>query len=315
MTPAPFNTLLQDPPPKADAFWMRAEDGVRLRAAHWAGDRSTGTVLLFPGRTEYLEKYNSLALDLNAAGLDVLSLDWRGQGLSDRLLSDPRPGHVAGFADYRRDVVELVVTADELDLPRPWHLLAHSMGGAIGLAALDAGLPVQSAVFSAPMWGLDLSRPVRLLAHLITGAAERLGLGHYPAWGSGGYEPFVLNQPFRGNLLTTDGARWGRLIAELASWPEIGIGGVSNHWLREALAECRRLGALSAPAQPTLVALGSEERIVSPDAIRSRLDSWPQAKLMLLPGARHEPLMERESIREPLVEAVIAHFLAPREAV
>ena len=94
-----------------------------------------GSVLLFPGRTEYVEKYAPVAHRLMAEGYDVLSIDWRGQGMSDRLQPNPRPGHIRDFADYQHDVVEMIVAAEQLDLPRPWHLLAHPMGGCIGLAA------------------------------------------------------------------------------------------------------------------------------------------------------------------------------------
>lgn len=292
----------------ARAFWVRAEDGVRLRAAHWAAGGAGGSVLLFPGRTEYLEKYDAVAMDLNSAGFDVLGLDWRGQGMSDRLLADPRPGHVERFSDYQLDVVELVVAAQELDLPRPWHLLAHSMGGAIGLAALHDGLAVRSAVFSAPMWGLSLTSGLTTFAYGVTSLAERLGRAQRIAVGSGGHDPFVLKQAFLGNLLTSDGVRWGRLVAEAASWPEMMIGGVTNRWLGEALAECARLAELPAPAVPALVALGSEEGIVSPEAVRARVATWPGARLLPLAGSRHEPMMEREAIRSAFLRAALDHF-------
>lgn len=308
MTPAPFNTLAGDPLPLARAFWLRAEDGVRLRAAHWAAGGAQGSVLLFPGRTEYVEKYNAVAMDLNAAGYDVLSIDWRGQGLSDRLIADPRPGHVEGFGDYQRDVVELMVAAQELDLPRPWHLLAHSMGGAIGLAALHDGLPVATACFSAPMWGLSLSNIMTRIARGMVAVSRRVGRHHHVALGSGGYEPFVLKQGFIDNLLTTDGARWGRMVAEAACWPDHAIGGVTNHWLFQALEECQRLAHADSPPLPMLVSLGSDEKIVSAQAIRDRVAAWPGARLLDLPGCRHEAMMERDQIRATFLEALLEHL-------
>lgn len=308
MRPAPFNTLPGDPLPTARAFWLRAEDGVRLRAAHWPAGGASGTVLLFPGRTEYLEKYAEVAAELNAAGLDVLALDWRGQGMSDRLQDNARPGHIGDFADYQRDVVELVVAAQELDLPRPWHLLAHSMGGTIGLAALGAGLPVQSVVFSAPMWGINLRRVPEALALALAGTLSRLGRGGHPAPRTGGEDSFVLLDPFHDNLLTHDGRRWGRLVAEAAAWPDISVGGASNDWLRAALLECRRLAALPPPALPALIALGDCERVVSAQAIRNRAAAWPGARLLELADCRHEPMMERDPVRSRFLDAAIAHF-------
>ncbi|GLK64099.1 alpha/beta fold hydrolase [Paracoccus kondratievae] len=310
MKPAPFNTLPGDPLPTARPFWVRAEDGVRLRLAHWAAGNALGTVLLFPGRTEYIEKYAEVAADLNAAGFDVLAIDWRGQGMSDRLQPDKRPGHIEDFADYQRDVVEMVVAAQELDLPQPWHLLAHSMGGTIGLAALEAGLPVQTVVFSAPMWGINLRRVPEPLALALAGLARRLGRGERPAPATGGDENFVLLDSFRRNLLTGDGRRWGRLVAEAATWPDIAIGGPSYSWLRAAILECRRLAARPLPALPALIALGAREGIVSPRAIRSRTADWPGATLLELTDSLHEPMMERDAIRNRFLGAAIAHFHA-----
>ncbi|CAM3957153.1 alpha/beta fold hydrolase [Paracoccus yeei] len=310
MTPAPFNTLPGDPLPMARAVWLRAEDGIRLRAAHWAAGGASGSVLLFPGRTEYVEKYNAVALDLNAAGYDVLAIDWRGQGMSDRLLADPRLGHVERFSDYQRDVVELVVAAQEIGLPRPWHLLAHSMGGAIGLAALAGGLPVASAVFSAPMWGLSLSNIMTRIAIGMVVVARTFGRHQGVAPGSGGAEPFVLKQGFLDNLLTGDGTRWGRFVAEADAWPDLAIGGVTHHWLAEALAECRRLAEIPAPPLPMLAGLGDGERIVSAQAIRDRVAAWPGARLLDLRSCRHEAMMERPAVRAAFLEAATAHFAA-----
>ena len=308
MTPAPFYTLPGDPLPTVRCFWLRTEDGIRLRAGLWRAGRAFGTVLLFTGRTEYLEKYAQIAADLNEAGYDVLAVDWRGQGLSDRLLPDPRPGHIADFADYQRDVVELVIAAQELDLPQPWHMLAHSMGGTIGLAALIGGLPVQTAAFSAPMLGINLRGLPESAALALARLMVRLGRGGQPAPGSGGNDSFLLTSPYHDNLLTSDGSRWGRIVAETASWPEIALGGATNDWVRAALVECRRLAALPAPDLPALVALGSRERVVSAAAIRARAASWPGARLLDLPDSRHEPMMERDTIRSAFLQAAIRHF-------
>ena len=120
LSPAPFHRLPGDPPAAARAFFVNAADGKRLRLALWpASEPARGTLLLFPGRTEYLEKYHEAGADFAAAGWHVLGIDWRGQGLSDRLIADPRPGHVLDFAEYLQDVSALAGAAETLDLPRP----------------------------------------------------------------------------------------------------------------------------------------------------------------------------------------------------
>ena len=309
MQAAPFHQLPGDPLTPAEAFWARTEDGVRLRLALWGGDSArAGTVLLFPGRTEYAEKYAPFAYGLVREGYAVLAVDWRGQGLADRLQVNPRPGHVGAFADYQRDVVELAAFATERDLPRPWHLLAHSMGGCIGLAALMNGLPVASAAFSAPMWGINLRQMPRGMALGMAYIAGRLGRGGQPAPGSGALGTYVLDEAFSANLLTHDADAWARMVREAAAWPALTLGGASFDWVAHALNECSRLAALPAPDLPMLVSLGSEEKVVSSTAIRDRAAGWPGARLLEIEGARHEVMMETPDLRERFRQAVLGLF-------
>lgn len=303
MEPAPFLQLPGSALPPAEALWVRAEDGRRLRIALWRADAPVGTVLLFQGRSEYLEKYHPVACGLTRSGLNVVSVDWRGQGLSDRLQGDPRPGHIGSFADYQMDVVEMVLAAQDLGLARPWHLLAHSMGGAIGLAALTGGLQVETAAFSAPMWGINHSPVPRAVALALADTAVRLGRGGQAAIGTGGGTTYVLDEGFTENLLTGSPAEWSRLLVEAANWPELTLGGASYGWIGQALRECGRLAAQQSPRLPVLVGVGSRERIVSPTAIRVRMANWPGGKLVEYEDARHELLMELPHIRDEFLRA------------
>lgn len=307
---APFHQLPGDDSRPAHAFWVTAEDGVRLRLGLWRSDaeRLRGTVLLFPGRTEYIEKYAPVAQRLNAEGYEVLAIDWRGQGMSDRLQDDPRPGHVREFSDYQLDVVEMVVAATDLDLPQPWHLLAHSMGGCIGLAALHGDLPVASAVFSAPMWGINLRQMPHGIALGVAYLAGRLGHGGRSAPGSGAGGNYMLDESFSANLLTGDIDEWCRMLREAAAWPDLTIGGASYNWVSRALNECSRLAQLESPDVPMTVSLGREEKIVSATAIRERVARWPDAHLLEIERARHEVLMDAPELQEQFYKAALARF-------
>jgi lysophospholipase len=89
-----------------------------------------------------------VAADLLAEGYTVAAFDWRGQGLADRPQHRRDMGHVVSFDEYRQDVAAFRQALDGSTCPAPYHLIAHSMGGAIGLRALHDGLPVQAAAFS-----------------------------------------------------------------------------------------------------------------------------------------------------------------------
>ena len=264
-------------------------------------------MLLFPGRTEFCEKYGPVAAALGEAGLDVLAVDWRGQGLSDRLHDDPALGHVGSFADYQLDVAALTAHAAAADLPRPWTLLGHSMGGSIGLRALHEGLAVPRAAFSAPMWGIALGAKLRPAAWAVSWLARRAGQSGRYAPGRGPTNAEVLL--FETNPLTTD-RRWHAWMhRQTEVHPELALGGPSLGWLIEALSETRRLRALPPPDVPALIGIGTEEAIVDERAIRTIARHWPEARLQTYEGARHELLMEGPEVREPFLSDVAA-FLA-----
>jgi lysophospholipase len=307
VTDAPLLAPLAEGPADGRAIWLTADDGVRLRAVLWGRDAPAGTVLLFPGRTEAAEKYGRAAADLRARGFATAVIDWRGQGLADRLHANPALGHVGRFTDYQRDVAALLAHVRAQLMPGPFFLLAHSMGGAIGLRALIEGLPVRAAAFSSPMWGIAIAPHMRPVAWTLSTLARPLGAGHVMAPGQPP-ESYLLRAPFAGNTLTTDEDMWDYMRHQIEAEPRLGLGGPSLAWLNEALRETRRLAARPAPAVPVVTFLGLAEKIVVPEAIRARMARWPGGELVEIPGAEHEVLMETPIRREMILDRIAAHF-------
>lgn len=304
MTPAPLHSEVADGPPGGRAVWLTASDGVRIRAGHWPGG-NRGTVVVVPGRTECIEKYGLVAADLVAAGYHVVVIDVRGQGLAARLLPDPMVGHVRNFLDYYKDMQALLPLLD--GLPQPRFLLAHSMGGLIALRALHEGFPAVRAAFSAPMWGIKFSRGMAPVARGVAQVATLFGRGGAYAPGTGP-ATYLVAAPFAGNTLTTDEASWNWMKRQVVAHPELSLGGPSLHWLQAALAECSTLARRSPPAVPALAILGSAEKIVDPQAIHRRMASWRGSRLVILPGAEHEVLMEAPRLRGEAMRAILEHF-------
>lgn len=311
MEQAPFFDSISDAPSGASAFWVTAPDGVRLRVGLLAPAPAAakGTVLLFPGRTEYIEKYGRAAAAFRDRGFACIAIDWRGQGLSDRPLDDPATGHVGRFSEYQLDVAEVVKLATGLDLPKPWFLLGHSMGGGIGLRALHCGLPVQATAFTGPMWGIALPAAYRPIAQLLAGLSHSTGFGHT-------YVPstkpvtYVLDAPFDDNTLTTDHTMFGWMRRQLLAHPELALGGPSMTWLNEALKELRTLRGMPAPVIPCLTWVGSNERIVEIEAIRGVMTGWTNGTLTEVPFAEHELMMERPEVRDAFFDSAAAFFVA-----
>ena len=114
------------------------ESGLTLRYRTLIKSGATKSLVILPGRAEPAAKYAEIIYDLDQADLNIFILDHQGQGESDRLISDRQKGFVRDFDDYVRDLdlfMQTIVlpTAEGSELL----LLAHSMGGAIGVRYLS----------------------------------------------------------------------------------------------------------------------------------------------------------------------------------
>ncbi len=306
MQPAPFYSDVSNAPTGGKVFWRTTSDGVRIRLGAWTQGRK-GTVLLFTGRTEFIEKYGGTVRDFAELGYATITLDWRGQGLSDRALKDRSTGHVHNFLDYQNDVAALVTSARELNMPRPFFLLSHSMGGAIGLRALHNGLDVRAAVFSAPMWGILISPMVRPFAKILAAVSGVVGLRHLYAPGTGP-KTYVDIAPYDDNLLTTDREMYDMMQHQVRSHPDLALGGPSLGWLHEALSETHKLSRMPSPDKPAITFLGTNERIVDTKSVVDRMQRWPNGRLDIIPGAEHEVLMETPGTRAHVYKLTDALF-------
>ncbi|MEW2911309.1 alpha/beta hydrolase [Leisingera sp. JC11] len=308
LQPAPLFAEIAQGPAGGAAHWAHTSDGLRIRAGHWHPDgEAKGTVLLFPGRTEYIEKYGLAAAEFAARGYATLTVDWRGQGLSDRMLAERRLGHVGHFTDFQKDVKALTSLAAQLKLPQPWHLVGHSMGGAIGLRALNEGLDVNACCFTGPMWGILIPPLMRPLANLLGSVAPYLRL-EQKLLPTTALDQYVQITPFEGNTLTTDPEMYRMMHAQLAAQPDLVLGGPTIQWLRVSLQECAELAAMPSPALPCITFLGSDEQIVSPEAVHDRMARWPGGELDLIKGAQHEVMMEAPEIRAHVFSSMCRLF-------
>jgi lysophospholipase len=294
-----------------ETLTLEASDGVRLRGALWRGTggaASRGLVLLLNGRTEFVEKGALPAAELVARGFAVASVDWRGQGLSQRLVDTPLKGHVAKFTDYHLDLAALMAHRSVAGVAGPRLILAHSMGGTIGLGAIKRGLLAPAAVIlSAPMLGINL-RPSRRLLSPITLRLAR-PLGKLESW-----PPFeVVDEPqvfagFEDNTLTGDEALFEWTVAALRREPALQLGMPTLGWLSAAFVEMTWL-ALQGPLDcPGLCLLGSREEVVDPALVRA-IAARLKLELVEIEGARHEVLLETAAMRAEAWTA-IDRFLA-----
>ncbi|MFK7944176.1 MAG: alpha/beta fold hydrolase [Paracoccaceae bacterium] len=310
MEEAPFVSVAPGAIAPDRCWWIKAADGVRLRAALWETPGAKAHAVYLTGRTEYIEKAAVPAAELKARGYSVVSLDWRGQGLSDRLSSPPEKGHVDDFTHYQLDLDALLADPVMANLAGPRLLVGHSMGGNIATAALarpEISGPLTASVLSAPMLEIAMSGPMRVLAGISIVIARLLGrLERWPPIGDMS-TTYALSDPEE-NLLTSDPAIWDWMVEVAKAHPEMMLGMASIGWFAAAKNETDRLRSMPGPDIPTLCLLGTAEKVVAPEDIRA-FAQRTNVELVEIEGGLHELLIEAEPMRAQAWKA-IDRFLA-----
>ena len=131
-------------------------------------------------------------------------------------------GHVDSFAEYQDDLDALIAHVEALDLPGPYHMLAHSMGGCIGLRALLRGAPFATACFTAPMWGVLMRPTLRVAAWGLSSASRLVGLSHLPSPGRSATLEDAA-EAAEANMLTRDVESFDWVRRQVEAHPELGL--------------------------------------------------------------------------------------------
>jgi lysophospholipase len=284
---------------------LTTSDGVELRYARWAPPPGRkGTVCLFQGRAEFIEKYFETVRDLRNRGFAVATLDWRGQGMSQRALRNPRKGYVRSFDEYNIDLETFIHDVVLPDCPPPHFALAHSMGAAVLIRAAAQGIRTfDRMVLLAPL--IELPGMRRLRATRMAVKAMRLtGLG--ASYVPGGDATVMAQRPFIGNLLTSDPVRYARNVAVLEAEPSLAIAWPTVAWADSAFKVMREFATANygmKVRQPMLIVAAGQDQVVSTPAIDEFAIRLRAGSHLIVPGARHELLMEQDRYRGQVLAA------------
>jgi len=310
-----------DMPRPTEAYWT-TRSGAALRYAHWQTAKSTkqGSLLFLNGRTEFIEKAIETYAVLIRSGLDLWTLDWRGQGMSERALADPQKGHVDDYQTYLDDLDQFV--REVTDLPErkgKTLMLAHSMGGHIGLRYLhDYPDLFDKAVFLAPMINISVNRAsLRAINRFI----NLLGFGEAYALGTGRFRPIYENpddpndngtiENYRALLSRyEDLSRDPRTRAEIERYVRdnqaLALGGPTSAWLDATFRSINMTlepGYPESIQTPTLLIGGGRDRTVVTSDQERLAERLPHGDFRVVKNGAHELLMECSIIRREVFEA------------
>lgn len=273
---------------------------MRLRTVRWIlPDAETrGTVVLVQGRSEFIEKYYEVIAELLQRGLSVVTFDWRGQGLSARIVDDPLKSHIADFSEYDADMEAVMSRIVRVHGTRPYHALAHSMGGNVLLRYLrDFPHEFERAVMTAPMLAVRTGPFPEWTARVMAIVCRFTGAREAYVFGGTSQDPF--NQPFEGNNITKDRRRYERMKSFLKVAPQLALGAPTFGWLEAAFRSMNLVASEEFAAgieTPMLLVGAAQDQLVVPGADFNLVRRVKRGMYVLL-NAEHEILMERDEIR------------------
>ena len=293
-----------------ETIFRKAKDGRKLRIAIWKiqKERACGTIFFLNGHREFIEKYSETFALFLKKGFNVITLDWRGWGLSERPFpSQPKIQHISSAAEYQLDLDELISLAKQKNLSTPWHLIAHSLGCLIGLRRLTIEPQAfNKYIFLSPLWGNFpyIARPIQRLVIKFEKALRLLGLLMLTQQHPEKYKPYSLTVDFRKNTLTSDKKQFKRLQTILENNLKLHSGVPTLGYLIAILKEIDSLNRVDFPNRNILVLLAEQERITDNKAVLRLIRKYDFINVVKIKKAQHEILIEKETIRKEAMSVI-----------
>ncbi|HEY3728548.1 MAG TPA: alpha/beta hydrolase [Solirubrobacteraceae bacterium] len=190
--------------------------GARNRRIFWQSWRPEspprGSVVMVHGASEHSDRYQHVAAALNGDGYAVYASDHRGHGRSEG------PRALIDRLDYAvADLDQVVVMARDDHPNLPLFMLAHSMGGTVGLRYAIAHQDyLGGLILSGPLAALEAApAPMRLAGRVLSAVAPTLPLVAIDA-SLISRDPAVV-RAYQADPLVHHGRLPARTVAELAT--------------------------------------------------------------------------------------------------
>jgi len=291
-------------------------DNKRVNFAAFINNEQAPCLVIAPGRSESYLKYKELIFDLAKQPANIFIIDHRGQGLSERLLTNPHKGYVRDFDDYADDLQYFIDNTVKTMCPaqdKPL-LLAHSMGGAIAIRLMQKSPDtIKAALLSSPMIAINNGGlPIWLARSLIHSGEFINSLISKQSWyfiAQGDYQP----SDFDNNQLMQSAIRFKAANDLYREQPELRLGGVTTHWLQQAItAEEKIFTELENITAPIMVIQASADTVVDLQAqsdfcdklFQQNKNQCAQGKPINIKGAKHELFFEKDEFRNQALTIV-----------
>ncbi|MEM9102913.1 MAG: alpha/beta fold hydrolase [Pseudomonadota bacterium] len=281
-------------------------DGTTIEHISFDQSNEKASVVIVPGKSEYLSRYKELAWEFFENQYDVHILDHRSQGFSGRLVEANDKNHVNHYSDYVTDLKTFIDDVVKPTRPEKIFIFAHSMGGAISTLYMESyPEEITAAWLSAPLHEMETGYP-EWLTKLIVGSAVLFGQSEEYALGQGLYT--LDDVVFDGAFMTSE-ARFEADFADLVQVPEVITSGATNGWVNQWLDGTFKLRHYAYKIKtPLVIAQAGIDSLVKPGGQNYVCEQARDCKVIEFPEARHEIYREKDSIRAPYIQKMFQFF-------
>ncbi|HCW94767.1 phospholipase BipL [Stutzerimonas balearica] len=242
-------------------------------AQAWWPREPHATLLVLHGYYDHMGLYRHVVRWGLEMGFAVLACDLPGHGLS----SGP-PAAINEFDEYQAVLFGLFEQARRLDLPRPWHLLGQSTGGAIALDHLlhqPTAAELGETILLAPLVRPRAWLRSRLSYQLLRPFVRQIRRTFTDNSGDADFLRFVQTRdPLQADILPT---RW---VGALARW-------------------IPRIEGAERSSQSPIIVQGEADMTVDWQHNLPVLQAkFTEPEILLLPEARHHLVNESDALRQ-----------------
>tara|TARA_B100000575_G_scaffold174793_1_gene140125 strand:+ start:85 stop:1041 length:957 start_codon:yes stop_codon:yes gene_type:complete len=290
------------------SYFVSMDDGIKIRVCHWLKkkEKGTGTIFLQQGHNEFIEKYFETIQEFIDRGYSVICFDWRGQGMSERMIDDINKSFITDFKRHDKDLEQILEDIIEPFFPKPLIGIGHSMGGCLMLSAFhNHPTKFDYGILSAPMLGFKNEKFLRAASSLMNFLKKDTDylIGSKPNMG--------IETPFEENDLTSDKVRYKRTQMLVRKRPSLRLWGVTNGFakaVRKRFKNIRRKNWAEKIGTNILIINSLNDRVVYSKKTIEMSKRLRNCNLINFDNCEHEIFMEKDIHRKVLWKKIDNFF-------
>ena len=234
--------------------------------------QAVATLIVLHGYYDHMGLYGHVYDWALQQGFAVLSCDLPGHGLSSGARAS-----INSFQEYQQVLQALLAKAEQLRLPKPWHILGQSTGGAIALDYLLTQQPLShlgETILLAPLVRPRAWQQSKLLYQLVKPFRANVPRRYTDNSHDSAFVEFVRHDPLQVQVLPT---AW---VGALAQWiPYIEQAKPSSH-------------------SPIIVQGQADMTVDWQHNLNVITDKFSEPRILLIAEAKHHLANEQLALRE-----------------